>query len=78
MQNPTDARRFAGKDRPAFAAWLRRGKHHALRGELTDTDEPFRFKDAHDFAKMFITLREQFAAFMRRQFVGSAIATAAL
>ena len=47
-------------------------------GEVANTDDPFRFKDANDFAQMFIARDEQWSALARRQFVRSSIASARL
>jgi len=46
--------------------------------EVANTDDPFRFKDANDFAQMFIARDEQWSALARRQFVRSSIASARL
>jgi hypothetical protein len=46
--------------------------------EITNTDDPFRFKDANDFSQMFIAHDEQCCALDWWQFVRSSIPSACL
>jgi hypothetical protein len=67
MQNAADAQAFTRKELLG-----------ALGSKIAYADDPFRLKNVHDLAQMFVARGEQRGAFRCRQFIWGAIPAAAL